>query len=121
MYIDVEISNELFKFLVLLAERIHRFLRLPKKLLKVSIIFDFLLFGKCVQSHFTIVVEGSQLLLNQGLDFHQPIFCPLLHIFMYEIHCLEVAECWQPATFHNEKSLVILLFVFDFNHHLHVC
>lgn len=57
MYIDLKVSNELLKFLILLGERIHRFSGLTKKLLEVSIILDFLLFGQGVQTHLAIVVE----------------------------------------------------------------
>lgn len=57
MYIDLKVSNELLKFLILLGERIHRFSGLDKKLLQVSIILDFLLFGQGVQTHLAIVVE----------------------------------------------------------------
>jgi hypothetical protein len=57
LHIDLKISNELLKFLILLGERIHRFSGLAKKLLKVSIILDFLLFGQGVQTHLAIVVE----------------------------------------------------------------
>jgi hypothetical protein len=57
MYIDLKLSNELLKFLILLGERIHRFSGLAKKLLQVSIILDFLLFSKGVQTHLAIVVE----------------------------------------------------------------
>lgn len=57
MHIDLKISNELLKFLILLGERIHWFSGLAKKLLQVSIILDFLLFGQGVQTDLAIIIE----------------------------------------------------------------
>ena len=42
---------------------------------------------------------------------------------MNEVHGLEVTQRWQPITIHIKEPLVIhliLVFVFDFNHHLQI-
>jgi hypothetical protein len=42
---------------------------------------------------------------------------------MNEVHGLEVTQRWQPIAIHIKEPLVILLilvFVFDFNHHLQI-
>lgn len=120
MYIDVELSDELLNLLVLLCESIHRFSGLAKKLLKALIVLELLLFAESVQAHLAIVVERSQLLFYEGLDFHQPVLCLQLHQVMNEVHGLEVTQGRHACTIHIKEPLVIFLFVFHFNHHLDI-